>query len=79
MKFDQLITYSMGTIFLEKSSSKCGEETRPFSKKSKLNISLDQKSKVSYSLFLLHAKWRAIKLYQNEAADHLLSSLIKLI
>ena len=42
MKFDQLITYSMGTIFLEKSFSKCGEETRPFSKKSKLNISLDQ-------------------------------------
>ena len=42
MKFDQLIIYCMGTIFLEKSFSKCGEETRPFSKKSKLNISLDQ-------------------------------------
>ena len=44
MKFGQLIEYDMRTIFLEKSFSKCGRETiaRPFSKKSKLNISLDQ-------------------------------------
>ena len=34
----------MRTIFLGKSFSKCGGEAipRPFSKKSKLNISLDQ-------------------------------------
>ena len=44
MKFGQLIEYDMRTIFLEKSFSKCGRETipRPFSKKSKSNISLDQ-------------------------------------
>ena len=44
MKFGQLIEYNMRIIFLEKSFSKCGGETipRPFSKKSKLNISLDQ-------------------------------------
>ena len=47
MKFGQLIEYNMRTIFLEKSFSKCGGETipRPFSKKSKLNISLDQQFK----------------------------------
>ena len=55
----------MKIIFLEKPSSKCDEETipRPFFKKSKLNISLDQYSKVSYSLFLLYAKWKAVKLH----------------
>ena len=44
MKFGQLIEYDMRTIFLEKSFSKCGRETipRPFSKKSKFIISLDQ-------------------------------------
>ena len=43
MKFGQLIEYSMKNIFFNKSYIKCGEETipRPFSKKSKLNISLD--------------------------------------
>ena len=55
----------MRTIFLEKLFSKCGGETipRPFSKKSKLNISLDQYYKVSYNLFTLYDKWGAIKLY----------------
>ena len=44
MRFGQLIEYNMRTIFLEKSFSKCGRETitRPFSKKLKLSISLDQ-------------------------------------
>ena len=42
MKFHQLIEYSMSTVFLEKSYTKCGGETipRPFLKKSKLSISL---------------------------------------
>ena len=64
MKSGQLIEYTMRAIFLEKSLSKCGGDTipRPFSKKSKLNISLDQQSKDSRSLFLFYAKWRAIKL-----------------
>ena len=58
MKFGQFVEYNMRTIFLEKSFSKCGGETvaRPFPKKSKLSISLDQQYKVSYSLFLLYAE-----------------------
>ena len=44
VKFGQLIEYNMRKIFLEKSYPKCGGETspKPFSKKSKLSISLDQ-------------------------------------
>ena len=44
MKFGQLIEYNMRNIFVEKSYTKCGGQTIPrtFSKKSKLNISLDQ-------------------------------------
>ena len=44
IKFGQLIEYNMRIIFLEKSYRKYGGETipRPFSKKSKLSISLDQ-------------------------------------
>ena len=67
MQLGQLIkyTYNMKHIFLEKSYTKCSAETipRPFSRKSKLSIPLDQYSKVLYSLFLLYAKLRAIKIY----------------
>ena len=44
MKFSQLVDYAMRNIFLEKSYTKWGGETspKPFSKKSKLSISLDQ-------------------------------------
>ena len=44
MKFGQLREYNMRNNFLEKSYTKCGVETipRPYSKKSKLSISLDQ-------------------------------------
>ena len=64
MKFGQLIECNMSNIFLEKSYTKYGGEIilRPFSKKSKSSISLDQESKVLYSLFLLHIKLRAIKI-----------------
>ena len=67
MKFGQLIERNMRNIFLERSYSKCGGETspRPFSKKLKLTIYLDQWSKVSYSLFLLYCKFRAIEIYWN--------------
>ena len=43
-KFGQLIKYNMKKNFLEKSCTKCGGDTipRPFSKKSKLTISLNQ-------------------------------------
>ena len=64
MKFDQKIENNMENIFLKASYAKCGEETnprpRPFLKKSKLSISLDQCSKDLYSLFLLYTKFRAI-------------------
>ena len=48
MKFGQLIEYNRRNVFTEKSSTKCEGETisRPFAKKSKLSISLDQKFKV---------------------------------
>ena len=51
--------------FLDKSYTKWGGETilRPFSKNSKLRISLDKWSKVLNSLFLLYAKLREIKIY----------------
>ena len=40
MKIGQLIEYNMRIIFLEKSSTKCGEKTIPkrFSKKIKIEI-----------------------------------------
>ena len=44
MEFGQLIEYNMRNIFLQKSYTKCGEETIPrhYSKKLKVSISLDQ-------------------------------------
>ena len=65
MKFGQSIECNIKNIFLEELYKKLGGETipRPFSKKSKLSISLDQHSKVLYSLFLLYAKLRAIEIY----------------
>ena len=44
IKFGQLIEYNIKNIFLEKSCTKCDEETSPrfFSEKLKLSISLDQ-------------------------------------
>ena len=65
MTFGQLIKYNLRNIFLEKSYTKYGGETIPrsFSEKLKLSISLDQKSKVLYSLFLLYTKSRSIETY----------------
>ena len=56
ISYSQLVEYNMRNIFLEKSYTKWGRETipRPFSKNLKLYISVDQKSKVLYSLFLLY-------------------------
>ena len=44
MKFGELIEHNMRNIFLEKSYTKCGGKTmpKPFFKKPKLSISLDQ-------------------------------------
>ena len=54
MKFGELIECNMRNIFLEKSYTKCVGETsaRPFSKKSRLSIPLDQHSKILYSMIL---------------------------
>ena len=81
MKFGQLTEYNMRNIFLEKSYAICGGETipTPFSKKSMLNISLYQQSKVLYSLFLLYAKLRAIEILKLISEDHLLLPHIKLL
>ena len=62
MKLGQLIEHNMRNIS-EKSNAKCETIPRPFSKKSKLSISLDQKSRVLYSFFLLYAKLNAIEIY----------------
>ena len=75
MKFGQLIEYNLKNIFLEKSQTKWGGETssRPFSEKPKLSIYLWVNSlKVLFSLFILYVKLRAIEIYWNEAASHLL-------
>ena len=57
MKFGQLIGYDM-------KDPECdgGSVPRPFSKKSKLSISLDHSLHL-YSLFLLYGKLRAIEIY----------------
>ena len=48
MKFSQLVEYNMSNIFLNKPWTKCAGETlpRPFPKKSKFSISLDQQPKI---------------------------------
>ena len=55
MKFGQLIEYDLRNIFLEESYIKCGGETtpRPFFKKSKLSISLDQCAKAFVITFVI--------------------------
>ena len=65
MKFGQLIECNMTKIFVEKSYTKCGEESspKPFSEKSNSTIYLDQWSKVLCSLFLSHSKLSAIEIY----------------
>ena len=70
----------MRNIFPKKPYPKYDREAipRPFSKKSKLSISLDQYSKDLYILFLLFTKLRTIESDWNEATDHLLLPQIKL-
>ena len=58
-RFGQLIECKIRNIFLEKSNAKCGGETsyRPFPEKSKFSISVDQQSKVLYSLHVQHVQF----------------------
>ena len=64
INFSQLIEHNMTNIFLDKSYIKCDEESipRPFSKNSKLSISLDLDPKVLLGLFLLFAELRVIEI-----------------
>ena len=63
MKVSQLIEYNIKSIFLQKSYAKCGGETipRPFSKKSKLSISLDQYSTFYTVCFYCMPSWALSK------------------
>ena len=62
MKFGQSTESNTRKFFFEKLCTKNGEETipRPFSKKPKLTISLNQWYKVFCSLFLLYVKLRVL-------------------
>ena len=53
IKFGQLIEYNMSNILLEKSCAKGGGEasSRPFYKKSKFSLSLDQQPEILFSSF----------------------------
>ena len=63
IKFGQLREYNMKNIFLEKPYTKFGGETssRPFSKKLKLSISLDQQSEFLSSSFYCISKCMTTK------------------
>ena len=67
MEFGQLIECNMRNIFRKKSYIECSGATSPrsFSKKLKFSLSLDQYSKVLYSLLLFYDKLRAIEIYRN--------------
>ena len=55
MKFSQLIEHNMRSNFLENLYTKYGGETipRPFSEKLKMNMSLDQQSKVLHKFVFI--------------------------
>ena len=61
IKFGQLIEYNMINIFVAKLYTKFGAESSPrlFSKKSKLNISLDQQSETF--VFIVYPSWEQLK------------------
>ena len=70
----------MGNTFLEKSFTKCGGETIPDPSLKNQNWTyLWINSVTFYSLFLLCAKLKAIKIYWNKALDHLHLFHIKLV
>ena len=70
LKFGQSLKCNMRNVFHEKFYTKCRGEADTFLK--------NQNSTVLYSLLLLYAKLRNIKIYWNQVADHLLLIHIKL-
>ena len=65
MKFRQLIEYNTRTVFLKNHFQNVVEKLfpDPFLKNQNSVYLLIHSQKFLYSLFLLHTKWRAIKLY----------------
>ena len=64
IKFGYLIKHDTRNIFWKNYTQNMEKLRRPFSKKLKFSISLDQLSQVLYSWFLLHPKLKAhIKLF----------------
>ena len=65
MKFGQLTEHNMRNNFLEKLYTKYDGEAspRPFNKKSKLRISLDQESEILSSFFYGMSKSKSTKIY----------------
>ena len=63
VKFDQLM--EVRNTFLEKPYIKCRGDTipRPFSKRSKLSIFLDEQCKLLYNWYLLYVKLSAMKIF----------------
>ena len=69
MKLGLLIEYNMRNLFLVKLYTRCGRETIPipFSKNSKLSITLDQYSKVVYILFFFACqRWGLSKVIETK-------------
>ena len=64
MKFGELIGYNMRILFLEKSYTEYIEETIPDPFLKNKNWAYISGSKVLHSLFLLHAKLRAIEIFR---------------
>ena len=80
MKFGQLIEYTMRNIFLEKSFTKCWENSpRLFSEKLKLIISLNQQSK-NLQCYYCMPSWGLLKYYETKLQNtyfYLLLSFFK--
>ena len=68
MKTGQLLEYNLRNISIEKSYKKCDGETipRPFSKKSKLSLSLDRYSKVYIFCFDCLPSWSLSKVIETK-------------
>ena len=67
MKFGQLLEYNMRNVFFLNLTRNAVEKLfpEPF-EKPKLIVSLDQWSKVLYSLFLLYARLRTIQIIETK-------------
>ena len=81
MKFGQLLEYNMKNIFFEKSYTKCGGGASPipFSKKSKLSLSLDHQFEVFTVCFDYMSNSMTAKIYWIKVLTICFSSYKKFI